>query len=759
MQRRFHLLLILALLVGLAACGNSGSSTFTNPTPAISANSPFSPSSAVAGSAAFSLTVNGSGFVSTSQVQWNGSNRVTTFVSSTQLAAAITADDVASPGSASVTVVSPAPGGGTSNVLMFTISNPPAITQLSSTSGPVGTSVTITGSNFGATQGTSIAQFNGTTATSITSWSASSIVTAVPAGATTGDVTVTVGGVASNGVLFTVTAPVLPMTVTLAGTGSGTVTSSPSGINCPGTCSASFNSGAAVVLTASAASGSTFAGWSGACSGTGTCSVTMSAAKSVTATFNVGSTLTKISPTSIGANTPSFLLTLTGTGFTMSSVVHFAFNSTTTNLTPASVSPDQTTATVIVPASAIADASISTNLTATITVAGASGQESMTIASAVTPVSESLSITGTALSEPVRLAFVGNALMIGEQQVLVSGSTYGYILRATISGGVATVDTWASFLVDGTSSYHGLLGMAPDPADPPTASGGSVFVFYTSTGGDNRIAKVSFGGAVQDLVTGLPVAQSGDQDWLNGGKLAVYTDPTTSTSYLFASTGGSDLDPNWSQISSTSNGDYLHGKILRYNTDGSIPTDNPFGTDNPIYACGFRNSFGFDFHPTSGALYATDNGNQPSSSQDFPWWDALDRVTAGDAEGFGYGYSGTTCQASVTNPLWGGGVTSESPSDIAPAGTMFYTGSVFPQLQNTLLVTGDNFSNVYQYAVDEYASPAGTLLPNSPSAIISGLSVFGLTDLAQGPDGCIYIAAESGNVARLKPSTGASPCM
>jgi endo-1,4-beta-xylanase len=78
----------------------------------------------------------------------------------------------------------------------------------------------------------------------------------------------------------------IALTVTKSGSGSGTVTSSPSGINCGSTCSASFASGATVTLTAGPASGSTFGGWSGSCSGTGTCTVSMTAARSVTATFN-----------------------------------------------------------------------------------------------------------------------------------------------------------------------------------------------------------------------------------------------------------------------------------------------------------------------------------------------------------------------------------------------------------------------------------------------------------------------------------------
>lgn len=78
------------------------------------------------------------------------------------------------------------------------------------------------------------------------------------------------------------------LTVTKAGTGTGAVTSSPLGIDCGAACSASYNSGTSVTLTATPDAGFTFTGWSGGgCTGTGTCAVTMSAATSVTATFNL----------------------------------------------------------------------------------------------------------------------------------------------------------------------------------------------------------------------------------------------------------------------------------------------------------------------------------------------------------------------------------------------------------------------------------------------------------------------------------------
>jgi hypothetical protein len=77
------------------------------------------------------------------------------------------------------------------------------------------------------------------------------------------------------------------LTVTKAGTGTGTVTGT--GINCGSDCTESYASGTSVTLTATPASGSTFAGWSGACSGTGNCTVTLNAAKSVMAIFNTPS--------------------------------------------------------------------------------------------------------------------------------------------------------------------------------------------------------------------------------------------------------------------------------------------------------------------------------------------------------------------------------------------------------------------------------------------------------------------------------------
>jgi hypothetical protein len=92
----------------------------SNPAPTLTS---LSPNSVIAGGAAFTLAVTGANFVPGSVVRWNGADRTTTFVNTTQLTAAILASAVASAGAASVTVVNPAPGGGVSNALNFTIIN------------------------------------------------------------------------------------------------------------------------------------------------------------------------------------------------------------------------------------------------------------------------------------------------------------------------------------------------------------------------------------------------------------------------------------------------------------------------------------------------------------------------------------------------------------------------------------------------------------------------------------------------------------
>ena len=165
-----------------------------------------------------------------------------------------------------------------------------------------------TGINCGST---CTASFASTASVTLTATAASGSTFAGWSGACSGTTTCTVSMSATRAVTATFNttgATTQTLTVARAGTGTGTVTSSPTGINCGSTCSASFTSGTSVALTATAASGSTFAGWSGACSGTGACTVAMTAAASVTATFNTsGGTGTPCAnPITFTGNTGNF---------------------------------------------------------------------------------------------------------------------------------------------------------------------------------------------------------------------------------------------------------------------------------------------------------------------------------------------------------------------------------------------------------------------------------------------------------------------
>src|SRR5207245_4917540 len=91
--------------------------------------------------------------------------------------------------------------------------------------------------------------------------------------------------------------------VSKAGTGDGTVTSTPAGITCGTSCVGSYASGTAVTVTAAPAAGSVFTGWSGGCTGTGSCSVTLTSATTITATFDLQNFTLMVSKAGTGTGT------------------------------------------------------------------------------------------------------------------------------------------------------------------------------------------------------------------------------------------------------------------------------------------------------------------------------------------------------------------------------------------------------------------------------------------------------------------------
>jgi Protein of unknown function (DUF4038)/IPT/TIG domain/Putative collagen-binding domain of a collagenase len=176
-------------IVAFRAAANGGA-----PSPTITG---LNPSSGAIGTA---VTIAGANFGAAQAggtVTFSGIPAVPTSWSATTIVAAVPAG--ATTGNVVVTV-----GGRGSNGANFTVpSTVPTIATLIPTSGVAGTQVTITGSNFGPVQGGRSVTFNGIAATP-TSWSNTSIVAPVPAGATTGNVVVTIGSRASNGVGFVV---------------------------------------------------------------------------------------------------------------------------------------------------------------------------------------------------------------------------------------------------------------------------------------------------------------------------------------------------------------------------------------------------------------------------------------------------------------------------------------------------------------------------------------------------------------------------
>ena len=168
------IVLLIVALIGEWGCGGGTSPSSppapgeSNPTPTITAISPIS---SVAGGAAFTLTINGTNFVAASVVNFGGAAAATKFFNSTELTAAIPASSIASTGTLAVTVTNPAPGGGTSVPMNFTITSAgpnsvPAIIILYPSCAPAGeqfvdavdNQLTVVGNNFVAD---SVVRWNG----------------------------------------------------------------------------------------------------------------------------------------------------------------------------------------------------------------------------------------------------------------------------------------------------------------------------------------------------------------------------------------------------------------------------------------------------------------------------------------------------------------------------------------------------------------------------------------------------------------------
>jgi glucose/arabinose dehydrogenase len=284
-----------------------------------------------------------------------------------------------------------------------------------------------------------------------------------------------------------------------------------------------------------------------------------------------------------------------------------------------------------------------------------------------------------------------------------------------IQDGVLQAQPFATVPVE-TAGERGLLGLA---FDPQFAGNGFVYVLHSDPSGVQRAVRFvdmnGIGVSPQVIVGNLPSASNH-----NGGNIGFGADGRL---YI---TLGDATDPANAQ-----NENSLAGKILRYNPDGTIPADNPFGPSNPAFNLGLRNSFDFTFHPQTGAIYASENG--PNCD------DELNRIVAGGNYGWRLNYPCGDTDFNFVAPL-----TRFNPP-IAPTGVIFYTGSVFPQFQSDLFLVDFNLGRVQRFTVDEALQ--GQILESE--VVVDG--GFGpLLDIVEGLDGFIYFSSDTA-ILRIVP--------
>ena len=188
------------------------------------------------------------------------------------------------------------------------------------------------------------------------------------------------------------------------------------------------------------------------------------------------------------------------------------------------------------------------------------------------------------------------------------------------------------------------------------------------------------------------------------------------------------------------------GKVLRINTDGSVPSSNPFAARRDalpeIYALGVRDDQGVAIHPQSGKLWTSENGPKGG--------DEINVIEPGKNYGFpiisyGHEYSGKpindnrTVEPGMQQPayFW-------NPS-IAPSGMTFYTGRLFPAWQGNLFVAALAGKHVARLVLDgERVVGEERLLANLDTR---------MRDVRQGPDGALYVMTDGqdGRILRLVP--------
>lgn len=267
---------------------------------------------------------------------------------------------------------------------------------------------------------------------------------------------------------------------------------------------------------------------------------------------------------------------------------------------------------------------------------------------------------------------------------------------------------------------RGLMGLT---RSPNWEQDRTLFVSYTALTADGGVRNVIdrfVVGADNTLSQAGPILDNLPANFIHDG-LGLRFGPDGA---LYASTGDALQGAGAQDLN------YLGGKFLRINADGSIPPGNPF-PGSPVWTLGHRNPQGFDFHPRlPDVLMATEHGSS------FPLdgaggEDELNRVIAGR----NYGWPdvrGAQVLAGFESPLWQSGADA-----VAPSGGAFCSGARYPA-----------WADAFVFATLRGASLFIAKLNDDATALVSidrGLrDQFGrLRAVAQGPDGYLYISTSN----------------
>ena len=267
-----------------------------------------------------------------------------------------------------------------------------------------------------------------------------------------------------------------------------------------------------------------------------------------------------------------------------------------------------------------------------------------------------------------------------------------------------------------TSGERGLLGLA---LSPTFQSDHFVYAFYSRADDQSRQRVVRWtdqGGTGTSLTTIVDNLPAGNDCCHKGGRLAFGPDRK-----LYVTLGENHVAADAQRTSS------LRGKILRYNPDGTVPGDNPFGSSNPVWAIGLRNPFGLAFSP-DGSLFVTDNGPSGDAGTPGSGWDEVDHVVPGGNSQW------PTCYGNGIH-LQGSQCVGTPPTYQSGNATLVPTGATFVSAQGPAGYMGDFVFCSYGESRLKVLSADGTrLLFDGPRCQL---------DVKEGPDHALYMSDTS----------------